>query len=210
MRGNHHTFAEEKRAGKFRIDGRANGTARIAAPTARNAPRSRRRGARPVRAGLSRLESAQAGMRSLAAAAAAQRPAAAIEFFDKLAPTPGAPLFGRGRVAGCARMSTRKSGDARARCGLARGRRTIGASRRTVGRKPRRAMTADMNEAGARPLASMRRFEPESAEVRARERVRPSAWRSSGFTRGPLRPGRWGARARHARRATPGSTQSIS
>lgn len=148
MRGNHHTFAEEKRAGKFRIDGRANGTARIAAPTDRNAPRSRRRGARPVRAGLSRLESAQAGMRSLAAAAAAQRPAAAIEFFDKLAPTPGAPLFGRGRVAGCARMSTRKSGDARARCGLARGRRTIGASRRTVGRKPRRAMTADMNEAG--------------------------------------------------------------
>lgn len=75
-------------------------------------------------------------------------------------------------------------------------------------------MTADMNEAGARPLASMRRFEPESAEVRARERVRPSAWRYACFTRGPLQPGRWGARAgaraRHARRATPGSTQSIS
>lgn len=208
MRGNHHTFAEEKRAGKFRIDGRANGTARIAAPTGRNAPRSRRRGARSVRAGLSRLESAQAGMRSLAAAAAAQRPAAAIEFFDKLAPTPSA-LFGRGRVAGCARMSTRKSGDARARCGFARGRRTIGASRRTVGRKPRRAMTTDMNEAGARPLASMRRFEPESAEVRARERVRPSAWRYACFTRGPLRPGRWGparvtraAPRRAARRAS--------
>ncbi|WP_229656994.1 hypothetical protein [Burkholderia pseudomallei] len=192
MRGNHHTFAEEKKGGK--VSDRWAGE---------------RDGARRVRAGLSRLESAQAGMRSLAAAAAAQRPAAAIEFFDKLAPTPGA-LFGRGRVAGCARMSTRKSDDARARCGLARGRRTIGASRRTVGRKPRRAMTADMNEAGARPLASMRRFEPESAEVRARERVRPSAWRYACFTRGPLRPGRWGARARHARRATPGSTQSIS